>query len=139
MTDYLNKERYPDPTAYKALGNVEKEERMSRSRKIVYVCSPLSGDIEFNTQAARKYSRFVVDSGGIPITPHLLFPQFMDDSDPDERELAIFMDLILLNRCSELWVFGSRISSGMEKEIRKARQRKMKIRYFDPDFKEVVE
>ena len=33
---------------------------------------------------------FAVDAGYIPIAPHLLFPQFLDDNKPKERELGLF-------------------------------------------------
>ena len=81
--DKRNSEGYPDPTAYEALSLIEKEERALRAfRPIVYICSPYAGDIEKNVKAARVYSRFAVDRGFIPIAPHLLFPQFMDDTNP---------------------------------------------------------
>ena len=69
-----NAERYHDPTAYAALSAIEKEERALRAfRPIVYICSPYSGDVDANTAAARRYSRFAVEQGYIPIAPHLLF------------------------------------------------------------------
>jgi hypothetical protein len=75
-------------------------------KQMIFVCSPYRGDIETNTELARRYCRHVVDKGFIPIAPHLLFPQFMDDNNSEERELAIEMNLGILQRCSELWVFG---------------------------------
>jgi len=62
-------------------------------RPLVYVCSPLSGDVPGNTKMARKFCRFALEKGAIPLAPHLMFPQFMNDDDPAERELAIFMDV----------------------------------------------
>ena len=74
-----------------AIKKVEQEQRSGRAfRPIVYICSPYAGDIAGNVEAARRYSRFAVDKGYIPIAPHLLYPQFLDDADPDERELGIF-------------------------------------------------
>ena len=63
----------------------------------------------------------MVDKGGIPLAPHLLFPQFMEEE--KERELALFMDIVLLSKCSELWVFGDVITDGMRKEISYAQKR----------------
>ena len=48
----------------------------------------------------------------------------MDDDDSKERELAMFMNMVLLGKCNELWVFGSTISNGMAQEIEKAKKRK---------------
>ena len=92
-----NSEGYPDPTAHDALTAVEQEQRSLRAfRPIVYVCSPYAGDIAGNIEAARRYSRFAVEAGYIPIAPHLLFPQFMDDSVRAERDLAMRINIILL-------------------------------------------
>ena len=76
----FNSEGYYDPTAYEALTNIEKEERALRAfRPIVYICSPYAGDVATNVENARRYSRFAVDMGYIPIAPHLLFPQFLNE------------------------------------------------------------
>ena len=74
----FNSEGYYDPTAYKAMTNVEKEKRASQScRPLVYICSPYSGNVTANVQAAREYCRIAVEKGYIPVAPHLLYPQFM--------------------------------------------------------------
>lgn len=127
-----NSEGYPDPVPNEAVANIEKEAR--KWRPLVYVCSPYSGDIEGNTEKARRFCRFAVDRGAIPMAPHLLFPQFL--SEEKERELAMFMDIVLMGKCEELWVFGETFSSGMKAEIDKAKYRHMKIRYFTDDCKE---
>lgn len=132
----FNSEGYFDPTTYEALSNVEKEERAARYRPLVYICSPFSGDISGNIDRARRYSRFAVDEKAIPLAPHLLFPQFMDES--TERELAVFMDMVLLGRCEQVWVFGSHISDGMAAEIEKAKRKQIRIRYFTEDCKEAL-
>ena len=79
--DYRNSEGYPDPTAGEALSRIAANEKQSLRafRPIVYICSPFSGDVETNVANARRYSRYAVDKGYIPIAPHLLFPQFLDD------------------------------------------------------------
>lgn len=127
----FNAEGYYDPTPYEALKNDRKY------RPLVYICSPFSGDTEYNTERARRCSRFSVDMGAIPVAPHLLFPQFL--SEKTERELALFMDMVLLGKCEQLWVFGSEVSDGMQREIAKAKKKNMKIRYFTDDFKEEAE
>ena len=134
----FNSEGYYDPTAYAAMTAVEKEEKALRAfRPIVYICSPYAGEIEKNVAAARKYSRFAVDSGFIPIAPHLLFPQFLNDGDPKERQLGLFFGNALMSKRSEVWVFGDRISSGMDTEIRRARWKNYRLRYFTEECEEV--
>ena len=50
----------------------------------------------------------------------------------------MFMDMVLLGRCEELWVFGETVSCGMKAEIEKARKKNMPVRYFTDDLKEVT-
>lgn len=126
--DYKNPEGYADSVPYQALSNIDKEQK--KYRPIVYICSPYSGDVVGNTEKARKYSRYAVDQGTIPIAPHLLLPQFMKEE--TERELAMFMDIAILSKCKELWVFGSP-TAGMQSEIAYAEKKKMTIKYFEEE------
>ena len=138
--DTRNSEGYMDLTAYEAMSAIEREERhaLRAFRPIVYVCSPYAGDIESNVAAARRYSRFAVDSGYIPIAPHLLFPQFLNDTDPRERDLGLFFGNALMSKCSEVWVFGETISPGMAAEIRRARWKNYRLRYFTEEMEEIT-
>ena len=86
---------------------------------------------------ARVYSRFAVRNACIPVAPHLLFPQFMDDSVPAERSIALFMGMVLLCKCEQVWVFGDTVSAGMEAEIEKAQKKQIPIRYFTEELEEV--
>lgn len=105
---------------------------------LVYVCSPYRGNIEENISNARKYSRFAFDKKNIPITPHLLYPQFLNDNDLFERNIAIHkINYVLLGLCQEVWVFGDAITDGMKREILIAEKRKKKIRYFNKNLEEV--
>lgn len=89
--------------------------------KKVYICSPYRGDVETNVQNARKYCRAAVELSCLPIAPHLLFPQFLDDDNPRERERGMIMAHELIFMCDELWVFGlDNPSEGMGKEICRA-------------------
>lgn len=136
--DKYNSEGYYDPTAYEALFLIEKEERALRAfRPIVYICSPFSGDVEGNVKSAQDYSRYAVERGYIPIAPHLLFPQFLNDDNPTERQLGLFFGNALMSKCSEVWVFGNTISAGMEAEIKRARWKNYRLRYFSENCEEV--
>ena len=126
--DYRNPEGYVDPVPYQAISNMDK-----RYMPMVYICSAYSGDVEYNVQKARVYSRYAVDAGAIPIVPHLLLPQFMEEE--SERDLAVFMDIAILSKCRELWVFGEP-TAGMLNEIAYAERKQMTIKYFDEDMKE---
>ena len=137
-----NAEGYIDLTAYEALSRIEREERRAKKaaayRPLVYICSPYSyGCINDNIENARRYSRFAVDTHYVPIAPHLLFPQFMDDSDDPDPNTAMFMNMILMTKCAEVWVFGNNITKGMAAEIRRANETQKPVRYFSNKCKEV--
>lgn len=98
--------------------------------KLVYICSPYRGDTESNSAKARGYCRYACSQSAVPIAPHLIYPQFLDDDIPEEREAGMFLGMELLKRSDELWVFGDRISEGMKAEIEAAEQHGIKTRYF---------
>ena len=132
-----NAEGYPDPTAATALENVARAEDARVHRPLVYIASPYAGETEDNISRAKGYCRFAVSKGVIPLAPHLLYPQFMDDGDEDQRILGLRFAIALLCRCDELWVFGEKVSAGMAKEIEKAEKRGMRIRRFNSKCEEV--
>ena len=103
---------------------------------VVYISSPYRGDTEKNTENARRFSRLAVEMGYIPYAPHLLHPQYMNDADEKERNKGLYMGLVMLDKCAEVWVFGERITEGMRGEIERAEMRKKKVRYFTLDGKE---
>ena len=87
-------------------------------KKLVYICSPCRGDYEKNIDNAATYSRAAFRKGYIPITPHLSFTRFMDDTNSKERSMAMAAGSQLLLMCSEVWVFGlDHPSEGMQAEI----------------------
>lgn len=96
--------------------------------KKVYICSLYHGDTETNVENARKYCRAAVELGCLPIAPHLLFPQFMDDDNPAERQAAIKMGIDLISVCAEIWVFGlDHPTEGMSMEIQRANSRNIPV------------
>ena len=105
-------------------------------KPVVYIASPFSGDVEGNTEKALRYCRFAVDEGAIPVAPHLYLPRFM--SEATERDKAMFMNMVFLGKCEQLWVFGDRITEGMTMEIARAMMRGIPIRYFTEECEEVM-
>ena len=138
MVSMYNSEGYKDPVVYEALTRVEAEERAARAaaayRPLVYICSPYAGDIVKNTYRARAFSRFAVEKKYIPIAPHLLCPQYLNEE--TERWLGLKMGIVFMGKCEEIWVFGDVVSEGMAAEIDKAKRMRKKIRYFTDDLQE---
>ena len=85
-------------------------------RKKVFICSPFRGDMEGNARRAAAYSRMACEEGHLPIAPHLLFPQFLNEGIEEERRLGIAMGMELLALCDEVWVFEE-ATEGMAAEI----------------------
>ena len=138
MTNYYrNSEGYSDPTASIALSHVAAEEKKKRYRPLVYIVSRYAGDIPANIDNARRYCRFAVEQGAIPVCSHLLYPQFLNDDDPDERKLGLFFGKVLMDKCEQVWIFSDGdYSPGMNAERNHAVRRKNRIRYFTTDCRE---
>ena len=134
---YKNSEGYADPTAGSAMSQIMKEYRQQqkkrnagKNRRKIYVASRYAGDVDANVKAAVGYCRLVIDKGYMPIASHLLYPQILNDNDPNERDLGLLFGLALLAVCDEVWVFGS-VSPGVAQEIEEAKRLKKQIRYFE--------
>lgn len=141
---FRNAEGYSDPTAGAAFSNIGKEIAMEKHRihdikcrRKVYVVSKFAGDIPNNVKLARMYCRFVASKKRIPIASHLMYPQFLNDKDPKERELGLLFGLSLLKHCQEVWCFGTEIFVGMQQEIEEATKLRKTIRYFTTEMEEI--
>lgn len=98
------------------------------AKKLAYIASPYAGDIEANVEFAREACRYAVFQGVIPFAPHLLYPQVLDDTVPEERELGTMMGIRMLKLCGELWLCGERLSEGMGQEMKEARRLGIPVR-----------
>ena len=103
--------------------------------KLIFVCSPFR-DTNVNRKAANvnlahTICRHVIQRGYLPLTPHIYFPQFLDDNDATERELGINYGLAALEMCDEVWVWGQpgEESEGMLKEVTHAKQFMVPVKY----------
>lgn len=122
---------YYTPGAQKRCNSWTKAHHIKRER-VAYICSPLRGDIEGNLRRAAAYSRAAVESHAIPITPHLFFASFLDDTKRADRAVGMAMGIELLKKCDELWVFG-KPSEGMAAEIAEAERLQKPIIYVPED------
>ena len=95
----------------------------------VFVCSPLRDPDPVkmfdNIERAKEYCLEVARQGFAPFAPHVFCTQFLDELDPQGRELGISIGLSWLLRADSLWYWprddGS-ISDGMALEIRFAEE-----------------
>ncbi len=147
---YRNSQGYSDPTVGAAMSRMMREYREEqkaerrrrdavRHRRRVYVVSRYAGDIKTNVRNARKYCRFAASKKMIPFASHLLYPQFINDADPKERELGLLFGLTWLSLCDEVWCFGKEHSPGMQAEIHEAKRLKKPIRFFSEEMEETYE
>ncbi len=104
---------------------------LSKDTKVIYICSPLKGNIVANIQRVRQYCKTILEVGYIPYAPHVAFEGVLDDNSPQEREIALLICVEMVKRCDELWVFGNTISDGMKKEIEAASNEKIPILFFN--------
>lgn len=101
------------------------------SKDLIYIMSPYAGDIETNVAFAIRCCRMAIQQGYTPIAVHLLYPQILDDQNPVEREKGLELGLNILRHCAAAWVCGTKISRGMEGEIRAAQQLNIPIQYME--------
>jgi len=59
--------------------------------KITIIESPYAGNIDRNLSYARRAMTDSLKSGETPFASHLLYPQVLDDTDPEERTQGIFL------------------------------------------------
>ncbi len=90
--------------------------------RLVYICSPLRGDMKQNISRAHEYCAYAADCGVIPLAPHTIFTNYLDDTNPEQRKRGLAMGLELLKRCDEIWVVGDALSEGMKGEIALAKK-----------------
>ena len=96
--------------------------------KLVYIASPYAGDVEGNVAFAKAACRYAAAKGYTPVAVHLMYPQFLDDRVPKEREAGLKMGRRVLAACEEIWLCGERMSAGMKAEKAEAQRLGIPIR-----------
>ena len=96
--------------------------------KMVFICSRYRGDVHLNILTAKYLCMAAAKQGLVPVAPHLLYPQFLNDEDEMERATGMSCGMLLLARCDEMWVYAhAGISGGMLAEIEQAARRDIPI------------
>ncbi len=72
-------------------------------------------------------SKFVLENGGVPLNPFMIFDYFLLDS--VDRNLVREGNNNIVKKSEELWVFGN-VSNGVLAEIQIAKKMKKPVKYF---------
>jgi hypothetical protein len=89
--------------------------------RLVIVESPLSGDVPTNQEYARLALLDSLRRGESPLASHLLYPQVLDDAEPDERRIGIEAGLAWGIHADATVVYTDKgISQGMKLGINRA-------------------
>ena len=96
--------------------------------RLIYICSPYAGNTEENITFVRQACCYAIRQGAIPLAPHLLYPQILDDNISVEREIGIRLGMEVLRRCEEVWICGDQMSEGMKWEAEYAKAREIPVR-----------
>lgn len=94
----------------------------------IYVCSPYGGQEE-NYETAKRYGKHVIDQGHMAVIPHTMLHGVVDDRITEQRTNALALGKLLMTLCDEVWVFGQKITCGMEGEINEAVRINKPIKY----------
>lgn len=99
-------------------------------KPIVYLCHPIGGNVTENTASVLAIVRQLsLENEVIPFAPYIVDVQALDDANPLERAIgfehnkAIFESGII----DEVWLYGGRISIGMQTEIEWANELGIKV------------
>jgi len=98
-------------------------DNLSGVKKIVYPA--LS---KRNFYYREHISKFVLEQGGVPLNPFMIFNYFLLDT--VSRDIIREANNNLVRIADELWVFGE-VSDGVASEVRRAKKEGKKVRYFN--------
>lgn len=96
-----------------------------------YVCSKYraknEAELQMHIQDAISACRKVHENGNVPVAPHLYWPRFLNDNDPEDRDYGIVAGLEVMKECDDMVVIirtegpeEEWISQGMKSEIEAA-------------------
>lgn len=103
-------------------------------RKLIFVCSPYSGDVKENTWIAAEVCKAIHrKTSYLPVAPHLYFPQFLNDNVQSERKAGIEYGLEIMDKCVAVIVVkkDGEMSAGMKKEVEYANEHGKTVLLFD--------
>lgn len=92
-----------------------------QKKKVVYIAHPIQGDVSNNLNSISRIIRHLnlSDPNIVPLAAYYADVVALDDSIPAERDRGIQNNIALFERgvIDEVWLYGNRISHGMQAEI----------------------
>ena len=104
----------------------------------VFICSRYAADNDEdkkrNITIAKDLVRIALDRDFVPFAPHLFFPEYLNDDDPQARSKGLRCGFSFLNWCSMVWMHVSNgISGGMSEENKQMAHKKIPIAIVESD------
>ena len=96
--------------------------------KRVYICSQYG--VKNKPAKAKLFCEFAKGKRYVPICPHLYFPIFLDYKNGLEQAAGYQYSLQEMWKVNQIWVIGEYLTEFMEREIKVAKDMKIKVRYF---------
>ena len=118
--DILERIFTPRPKASPA----EQAERALRRPKQLIYCAISNKNFYWR----QHITKFVLDEGGVPISPFMLFDYYLLHTVPKDTVREAFNNLIV--RCDQMWVFGN-LSLGVKVQIGIAKRLRKPLRFYD--------
>jgi hypothetical protein len=91
----------------------------------VYIAHPLNADtragIEQNRLNATLWVEWAARQNVAPMAMWIVLTGAGWENSPEDRELGLKIDEAQVALCDEIWLCGGRVSSGMQRELDKAR------------------
>jgi hypothetical protein len=87
--------------------------------RFVYVCHPYGDDPVGNGSAILDICHTITEAGDIPIAPAIYLSQWLDESNPADRQRRLEMACAMVPLCREVRVYGAP-TEGMRLEIEAA-------------------
>ena len=120
-----NQSGIPDPTAYEALKNIDREKRIRYTR--IYI----SAAAQIDTKKLMRIFLRAQKEGFSPFSPVLSFRSLFDESDTS------YMGFAFLDSCAQVWVVGDP-DRNVKRDIKRAKHQGKPVRFFTCDAREIA-
>lgn len=105
-------------------------------KEMYYICSPYKNENKIKMACNQLRAKHLCEEieelipGCKAVAPHAWLPFLLDDTIPEQREVAIKFGIDLLTLCKCLVICGDKVTEGMRNEIAFARKNNIKILHY---------